>query len=287
MLKKLGWTGAAIVVAGCPVVALSQNTDSVSQQLTGRWEGLIKPLDVPMGIQFSPTGRFILVFDSLGSLSRSAFAVKYSINSTSKPMELNLSLEKPITEKDKQPVLTIFELSSSRTMRLQIKNLEPGKPQPTRFEEPAELSKVSDSAIAFPGADQLTQAEQSKDGEGRLVMRNLATSSLYYSMEMQQFPTKLSQLGLSNDSTQNYRYQLQSKSEGIALIARPRKENLKSYIAVVLRYPVREQDNTTTILCESVRPARIAPPMPQLLKPAYEADQIRCGSGSQAIGFKE
>lgn len=283
MSRRIGWISALVFAIACPS-SIAQPT--VSQQLVGRWEGQTKQIN--LGMRFSQNGQLVMIYGFPGSGVRSTSAsprTYYSIDPTPKPMHLDFKREKPTSERDRQTILTIFEFLSPNTLRLQTKNLEPGKPRPTKFDEPVEFSKVSDSSIVFPSAAQLTQAEQSKDGEGRLVMRSLALSSLYYSVEMQQFPSALNQLGLSNNSTQNYSYQLQTKSNGIALIARPKKATLKSYIAAVLRYPVRESDNTTTILCESVRPSRIAPPLPQVSQPVYEAEQIQCGSGSQSIDF--
>lgn len=293
MLKKMVWIGAAIVAVGCPVgIALSQspqNADPVAQQLIGRWEGQVKNLSVPVGMQFSPTGKLIAAFQTgLDSETRMAFSVNYSIDSKPKPMHLNLKLEKPNSEKDKQPVLTIFDFPNPGTLRIHVKNLEPGKPRQTQFDQSVDLSKTSDSAIVFPEAAKLTQAARSTDGEGQLVMQNLAMSSLFYTLEMQQFPTTLDRLGLSNSATQNYRYQLQAKSDQLTLIARPKKQNLKSYIAVVLRFPIEGQDYSVTKVCESVRPSQIAPPMPKtstssnLLEPI---DSIQCGIGSKAIAF--
>lgn len=285
-MRRMSWIvglGLAIV---CPSSIANEN--SVSQQLVGRWEGKIKGVDVPIGMQFSSTGKMIVIFQlGFETQTRLAFSVNYSIDPKPNPMHLDLKLENPKSEKDKQPVATIFDFPTPGTVRIHTKNLEPGKPRPTQFDQPAELSKVSQSAIVFPDAAKLTQAEQSKDGEGRLVIQNLALSSLYHALETQQFPT-LNQLGLGNGATQNYRYQLQAKSDRLTLIARPTKENLKSYIGVVLRFPVQGQDYGATKVCQSVRPSRIAPPMPKIpdspngLLANYS---IQCGLGSEAIDF--
>ncbi len=289
MLKKIGWIGASIAAIGfSTLMAVSQSAPIDSQILVGRWEGRV--LDQPMGLRFSPTGKMIAVLQpGLGSTSRMAFSVNYSIDPTPKPMHLDLQLDQPVSTVNREkPVLTIFELPNPRTLRLQVKNLTPGQPRPTKFLDEVQLSKVSESAIVFPDAPQLAQAEQSKAGEGRLVMRNLALSILYYSLEMKQFPAMLNQLGLSNDATQNYRYQLQAKSNHLTLIARPNKGNLKSYIAIVLRYPVQGQDYSATSICESVRPSTIAPPTPKLPAPPATSlgiNTIQCGSGSEAIEF--
>lgn len=287
MAKKFGWIGALILAIACPSsIALSQ--DTTSQQLVGRWEGKVKSVNVPAGIQFSSSGKMIVAFQiGLDDQTRMAFSLNYSIDSKPKPMYLDFRLEKPRNDREKQPVATIFDFPAPGTLRLHFKNLSPGQPRPTQFSEPLELSKVSDSAIVFPEAAKLTQAEQSKDGEGRLVMQNLALSSLYSSLETQKFPT-LEQLGLKNSTTQNYRYQLQASSDRLTLIARPNKDNLKSYIAVVLKFPAENQDVSATKVCESVRPSRIAPPIPKVPNPPngiLARDSIRCGSGSAAIDF--
>ncbi|MBE9012304.1 hypothetical protein IQ250_19075 [Pseudanabaenaceae cyanobacterium LEGE 13415] len=291
MMSKIGWVGIlGIAIAGSSslyaVTALSQSNES--QQLVGRWETQVKRTDAPMGMRFSPSGRLIFAFETgLDTQTRMAFSLNYSIDAKPNPMHLDFRLEKPRNAHERQPVSTIFDFPSSGRLRVHIKNLRPGEPRPTQFDRPAELSKVSDSAIVFPDATKLTQAEQSKDGEGRLAMQSLALSSLYSSLETQKFPT-LEQLGLKNDTTQNYRYQLQASSDQLTLIARPKKGNLKSYVAVVLRFPVEGQDYGATKVCESVRPSQIAPPLPKIPNPPngiLARDKIQCGSGSAAIDF--
>lgn len=262
--------------------------DSVAQQLVGRWEGKTRSFDATTGMRFSPSGRLVVAFRiGFDAQTQMAFSVNYSIDSKPNPMHLDLKLEKPRSDRDQQSVSTIFDFPAPGTLRIHVKDLEPGKPRPTQFSEPLELSKVSDSAIVFPEAAKLTQAEQSPDGEGRLVMQNLALSSLYHSVETQQFPT-LQQLGLSNGTTQNYRYQLQAKSDRLTLIARPKKDNLKSYVAVVLRFPAEGLDYGATKICQSVRPSRIAPPLPKIPDPPnglLANMSVRCGIGSEAIDF--
>lgn len=239
-MKKIGWIGALIVAVGCPTfVAVSQASQSVSQQVGGRWEG--QDVDQPVELWFSPSGRLVVSFRlGFASNERLAVAVNYSIDSKPKPMHLDLQLDQPASaQKREEPVFTIFEFPDSRASRLQMKNLKLGQPRSTQFEDEATLSKASEGAIAFPD---VTQAEQSKDGERRLVMRHLALSALHPGLKMQQAPSKLNQSGLSHDTTQHYRYQLQAKPNHLTLFARPKKGNLKSHIAVVLRFPVQGQD---------------------------------------------
>ncbi|BAU14615.1 exported hypothetical protein [Leptolyngbya sp. NIES-3755] len=287
MLRKVRWFGALCVAIVCPSsIALSQSNEA--QQLVGRWEGKVIRPEVPIGMWFSPSGKTIVTFQiGFDAQTRMAFSMNYSIDTKPKPMHLDFRLERPRSERDKQPLSTIFEFPNPGRLRVHFKNLEPGKPRPTQFSEPVELAKFSDSAIVFPDAAKLKQVEQSTDGEGRLVMQNLALSSLYHSVETQQFPT-LARLGLSNGTTQNYRYQLQAASDRLTLIARPNKDNLRSYIAVVLKFPTEGQDFGATKVCQSVRPSRIAPPMPKVPDSPngiLARESIRCGIGSEAIDF--
>ncbi|MGG6264775.1 type IV pilin-like G/H family protein [Leptolyngbya sp. AN10] len=287
MMSRIGLIGIlGIAIVYPSSIALSQSNES--QQLVGRWETQVKRTDTPIGMQFSPSGKLILAVDmGSGTQTRMAYSVNYSIDTKPKPMHLDFRLEKPRNEQEKLPVSTIFDFPSPGTLRVHVKNLNMRQPRPTQFDQPAEFSKVSDSAIAFPDVAKLKPAEQSTDGEGRLVVQNLAMSSLYHSLETQQFPT-LTQLGLSNGQTQNYRYQLQATSDRLTLIARPNKDNLKSYIAVVLKFSIEGQNIGATKVCQSARPARIAPPMPKIPDPPngiLARDSIRCGIGSEAIDF--
>lgn len=178
MFKKIGWFGVLLVAIACPS-SLAQ--DSTAQQLVGRWEGKTKRVDIPMGLQFLSSGKLVATFQlGLDAQTQMAFSMNYSIDAKPNPMHLDLKLEKPRSQRDQQPLSTIFDFPSPSTLRIHLKNLEPGKPRPTKFSEPAELSKVSDSAIVFPDAAQLKQAEQSTDGEGRSVIQNLTLSSLYH-----------------------------------------------------------------------------------------------------------
>ncbi|HTL89633.1 MAG TPA: type IV pilin-like G/H family protein [Leptolyngbya sp.] len=290
MLKKISWIGVAIVAVGGSIAALAQSAQTanpIAQQLVGRWEGQSNPsagaFEAPLGVKFSSTGKAIFMM-RVTLRDHVAFVMNYSINHKPKPMHLDLQTENPTkTINDGKPALTIFELPNPHTLRLQVKDLN--SERPTQFKDEVQYSKVSDSAIVSPEPAQLDKAERSNAGEGRLVMQTLALSALYHILEAKQLPTTLNQLGLSNDVTQNYRYQLQAKSNQLMLMARPNKGNLKSYIAVVLRLPNQPIDSSLTAVCESVHPSTIAPPMPKISIPASGKDTVQCGSGSAALEF--
>lgn len=289
MLKKISVFAAVLVISSI-VVVRSQATPpkpSVTQQLVGRWE---KPLTdtstpAPMGFRFFPDGKVIFSLPyGYDITTRTALSGTYLIDSKPNPMHIALQFgDQPATPTPNTPP-TVFELKDDRTLLLQqSKSWNPGQ-----FEQSPEFTKVSDATVSTPEAAQLTQAEQSKTGEGQLMMRHLALSALYHSVEMKQFPKTLSELGISN-ATQNYRYQLQVNSKQLTLIARSIKDNLKSYSAIVAQ--VTNPGTTDlrfhiTRVCESVRPSRIAPPAPQLRDPnrtPIGTSVIQCGSGSEAI----
>ncbi|MBE9012302.1 hypothetical protein IQ250_19065 [Pseudanabaenaceae cyanobacterium LEGE 13415] len=282
--------GIAVVILGSIVAVRSQSTPSqpsVNQQLVGRWEKPLTdtPTPAPSGFRFFSDGKVIFSLPYGYDLTtRTALVGTYAIDPKPKPMQIALQFGDQPAKPNPSTPPTVFELKNDRTLLLQqSKSWNPGQ-----FEQPPEFTKVSDSTVSTPEASQLSQAQQSKTGEGGLMMRHLALSALYYSVEMKRFPKTLTELGIS-DTTQNYRYQLQANSKQLTLVARSTKDNLKSYSAIVAQVTnpgTKDLRFHVTRVCESVRPSRIAPSTPRLLDPnrtPLGTSLIQCGSGSAAI----
>jgi hypothetical protein len=254
---------------------------ATASPIVGRWQGNFEQ-KYPMNFLFSPQGKFIMVFGSeTNPASLAGVVVDYKIDATQKPMHLDISL--PET---KEPVLTIAELIDPQTLRIQMKQTNPGKPRPTQFTDQTQMKKVSDRAIEPLDSAKFTDAAKSDEGEGRLVIQALAQSALFSTIESGKFPTTLEQLGLPTNSTANYRYQLQTQPNQITLVARPKKANLKSYISVVAQGTERKLSFISTGVCQSVRSSLFAPPVPRLGSPfGSGSPAVTCGSGSEPVKF--
>ncbi|MGG6264777.1 type IV pilin-like G/H family protein [Leptolyngbya sp. AN10] len=287
MLKKIGLSVALIVF--CPMlVARSQaapTESSVIQQLAGRWEKPITDTSSPApgGFRFFPDGRVIWSLPGgYDFATRIAIVGTYMIDPKPKPMHIHFQFGNSEAPREDQPPV-VFEFQNPRSLLLQqSKSWNPGQ-----FEQPPEFTKVSDQTVSLPESAQLTQAEQSKTGEGQLMMQHLTLSALYYSVEKKQFPKTLSELGLSSGATRNYRYQLQAKANQLTLIALPTQGNLNSYIAIVAQFPQPNSDEVKYIAakaCQSVRPSRSAPSVPRIPDDrAMGTNLIECSSSSKEI----
>ena len=276
----------AVLCSSCSVLGLSaQPTPApISKQLIGQWQGNITDNGTrSLVITFAPNG--VATMTTLGlQSSLSSAKVRYTIDPNAKPMQMDIKVE-PFD----QSVLTIFDLPNPQRLRLQLKDTKPGGDRPTAFNQEMQFRKVSDSAIA--PFTELAQAEQSKAGEGELVMKTLALSALLHNLETDQFPTTLEQLGLSSN-TRNYRLQLSVKDQQLTLIARPKKEGLHSFIGVVMRHDIEKQGKkeelASATVCQSARPSSSAPPMPKITAPApvtFSTYSIDCSSGSEPVQF--
>lgn len=275
-MKRIGWMSAIVIAV---LTAQGVTAQTANQSIVGRWQGTFDQ-NYPMGFLFSPTGKAIMVYGSEPQVL-SGVALNYKIDASHKPMHVDFTLPG-----GKETVLTIADLPTPQTLRLQLKDTNPGKPRPTVFSDQNQMQKISDRAIEPLNSAKFTQAAQST--EGRLVIQSLAQSALFYTVESNQFPTTLEQLGLPIASTQNYRYQLQVQPKQITLIARPKKANLKSYISIVMQRTERQVEFVSTAVCQSVRPSLIAPPVPRIastLDSFVTKQPVACGIGSEPLKF--
>ncbi|MCU0550766.1 MAG: type IV pilin-like G/H family protein [Leptolyngbya sp. Prado105] len=278
-MKRIGCVG---VLVSAVLTAQGVMAQTATSPLSGRWQGIFDE-KYPMGFLFSPDGKFIMVFGSNGveSTMLSGTTANYKLDATTQPMHVDITIPDA-----KEPVLTIAELSDPQTLRMQIKDTNPGKPRPTQFSDRTQMQKVSDRAIEPLDSAKFTQAAQSSEGEGRVVIQALAQSALFSTVEAGKLPTNLEQLGLPTNNTPNYRYQLQTQPDQITLIARPKKANLKSYISVVIKGSERKIDFVSTAVCQSVRPSLFAPPTPRLASSFASGNKpVTCGIGSEAVKF--
>jgi hypothetical protein len=285
MMRTISWMSGLISIGliSQSVMALPTKEAVQTPSIAGRWQGTFDD-KYPMGFLFSPEGKFIMVFgiDGIKPTVLAGTTANYKIDATKKPMHVDITVPDA-----KEPVLTIADLPDSQTLQIQMKDTNPGKPRPTKFTDQTKMQRVSDRAIEPLDSAKFTQAAQSSEGEGRVVIQVLAQSALFSTVESGKFPTKLEQLGLATNNTQNYRYQLQTQSDQITLIARPKKANLKSYISVVMKGSERKIDFASAAVCQSVRPSLFAPAAPRLASPFMSVGNqpVTCGIGSEAVKF--
>lgn len=291
-LKKVNWLIAVVCWAMVPIASVLAQTkpvDPVGQQLLGQWQGTFAtgksaPNPGAMGFMFIPNGKAVMFFaeERLGLI---AAAIDYAIDSKPKPMHIDF---KPVTFN--KPVLSIFELPNSQTLKLQLEKTNPGLPRPKEFKEEGQFRKISDTTIV--PLTQLAQAEQSKETEGQWVMKSIAQSALIHKLATQQFPTTLAQLGLDNSETKNYRFQLSTQADQLTIVARAKKAGLRSYIGIVVQRELKEREKQQAVafsaICQTSRPSLIAPLSPKVA-PENTSESVfrpvQCGSGSELIKF--
>jgi hypothetical protein len=169
ILSLLGFTLAAptnYVFAQTPTVPSPSPTQSqpvkttnpVAQKLLGQWQGKESSSPENITFVFTPEGKLFGI-----TSSGTVLEFEYQINSTAKPMHLDVLL--PDT---KETVLTIFELTSDGKLKLQLDGTNPGKPRPKSFSPNVTIfEKVSDSTTVPNKPQNNSPDTQPLEGEGK------------------------------------------------------------------------------------------------------------------------
>lgn len=288
-----------------PTPTQAQNPASINSsasRFVGQWR-LKDYLPIPLTVVFTQDGKlFVLLPSYLTSLvslfnpsvsgggSVNAFEFRYKINSTTKPMSLDL-----ISPGDNETVMTIFDFTSDGQLRIEWEGLLPGQPRPTEFSVGTIfLQKMSNTTLLPRNTQIIDLAQQKRQGqeaEGKQSIDSINNAQQASYMEKQKFGTKIDELGLDiKPDTETYSYQIVPQSGSIPstmVTAKAKKPQLKSYTGAVFAFKVKdeltkEEDTTlVSIVCGTDKPSTTPPAMPVAPKNAEEG--IKCPAGSSAV----
>jgi hypothetical protein len=283
-----------------PTATQAQNPASINSsasRFVGQWR-LKDYLPIPLTVVFTQDGKlFVLLPSYLTSLlssfnpsvsgggSVNAFEFRYKINSTTKPMSIDL-----ISPGDNETIMTIFDFTSDGQLRIEWEGLLPGQPRPTEFSVGTIfLQKMSNTTLLPRNTQIIDLAQQKRQGqeaEGKQSIDSINNAQQASYMEKQKFGTKIDELGLDiKPDTETYSYQIVPQSGSIPstmVTAKAKKPQLKSYTGAVFGFKVKdeltkEEDTTlVSIVCGTDTP----PAMPIAPKNAEEG--IKCPAGSTA-----
>jgi Type IV pilin-like G and H, putative len=260
-----------------------QQNRVLQTKLSGQWQAKNPTSGAALIFVFTQDGKLFIQLPS-DSKTPTAQELSYRINSTTQPMELDVVL----TGTDKF-VKTIFELTPTGELRLQLVGTSPGKPRPTAFSAEATLfQKVSD-ATKLPENVQVmslqTLVNRELQTEGKQYTGLMIRGQLAYFLEKDKFATTISELGLEiKPETENYRYQIspqRDSSNRVMMTATAKRPELKSYTGAI--FVVRNNKEPLTIfgICETEKPSSTPPAMPKA--PSNDQTKIQCPAGSNQI----
>ena len=325
-LLPLNIAGSAIAqLSPKPAPTQSQNPAAINSnasRFVGQWR-LKDYFPVPVTVVFTEDGKLFVLLPSyfnswasssnlsiLGGGSVNAYEFRYQINSTTKPMSLNL-----ISPSDNETVMTIFDFTSDGQLRIEWEGLLPGQPRPTEFSVGTIfLQKVSNTTLLPQNAKIIDLAEQKRqeekqgekqgqEAEAKEVINSINNAQFGFYMGKEKFATKIDELGLDIKSeTETYSYQIVPQSGSIPstmVTAKSKNPQLKSYTGAVFNLKTKDEvtkEESTTfafIVCGTDKPSTTPPAMPIALNNGMPialnngmpvspnpGEEIKCPAGS-------
>jgi type II secretory pathway pseudopilin PulG len=253
-------------------------------KLRGQWQAKNPTSGKVLTFIFAPDGKLLIQLPS-DAEKPTAQEFGYRINATPQPMQLDIIF--PGTD---QVVKTIFELTPTGELRLQVAGTNPGDPRPTAFRPDATLFQKVSEVTTLPAdveiqtmAMQLSRAQQA---EARQYTGSMSRAQQAYYLENKKFATTISELRIGiKPETENYRYQIipQKDSTGsVMMTATAKRPELRSYTGAV--FVVKDDNKPLPIaqLCETNQPSTTPPAMPQA--PSNAQAKIECPAGSSKVG---
>lgn len=285
LVTLIGILGTPVWVTPSVALTLTQaqdipKTNSITQQLRGQWQTKDPTTNEVITFIFAQDGN---LFTVLPTPDKSSIAVKfgYKINPTTQPMQIDMIVS------PEQTVMSIFELTSDGKLRLELENLSPGEPRPTKFSSNSILfEKISDVA-AIPKDVQVIELEtQETQGQQNVVKQFLTIlnqSQQAYYLENGKFASTAEDLSIVTTlETENYLYQIvpqKDNTQSVMMTAIAKNADLPSYTSAVFAIKVDGKTTTISQICETEQPSTSPPIMPA--SPTENSPQIQCPAGSR------
>jgi Type IV pilin-like G and H, putative len=212
------------------------------------------------------------------------FEIPYKINSSTKPMQVDILLGS-----EKENIKTIFEMTSDGKIRVELLGLNPGEIRPTEFTTGSILMEKISNFTKLPRNAKITsivkQKAESRQSEGLQYVFTMARAQQAYFLENEKFSGSIKDLGLGNSSeTENYSFRTitqGNQKQQVMMTATAKKPEIKSYIGVV--YVVKDKKNivTQSAICETEKPSTTPPAKPQIT--TTSTSKVQCPSGSRLV----
>ena len=280
-------TTAIAQPSSAPSVEQSQpapTKNTVAEQLQGQWQVKDPSSGQTLTLIFTQDGKFFMLLP-LESGTRVALPFGYQINPTPQPMHLDVLLPE-----DNQTVMTIFEFTADRQLRLQLADTNPGQPRPTAFTSKAILFQKVSEETTLPREVQLlgdlgTSENKAREAEGRQNLGSMSRAQQAYYLESSKFATTIEELGIGiKPETENYRYQVlpqANQNQSVMMTAQAKRPRLRSYTGAVFVVKNNGEDLTVAGICETDEPSSTPPAMPTA--PQNATAGIQCATGSHRL----
>lgn len=253
----------------------------IAEQLLGRWQAKDPKSNKVFTFIFAPEGKLFVVLPTPNG-SSVASKIAYQINPTTQPMQLDMVVS------PNEKVLTIFELTPERKLRVELEDVNPGQTRPTDFSSKSTLFEKISEATTAPENVQTIDNQKNKAGQNDVVKQYitiLSRAQQAYYLEHGKFAADIKELGIiANLETEFYRYQIlpqKDNKRSAAIAAVPKNSELPSYIGAVFVTQVSGKTTTVTQICESDKPSTSPPAMPTAL--ASGSSEIQCPAGSHPL----
>ena len=267
-------------------------TKSRASQFIGQWR-LKDYLPIPLTVIFTEDNKIIILLPSyLGSFFSSgspsfwggnvtAFELHYKINSTTQPMQIDVS-----SPGDNETLMTIFEVTPDGKLRIEWDGLSPGEARPTEFTAGAIFLEKVSNTTALPRntkiIDLAAERKQSQESEAKQYTNSMNRGQQAFYAENAKFATTIDELGIGiNSETENYRYKIIPQSGSIPSVmmtAQAKKPEFKSYTGAVFVVKINNEETTVSVVCGTDQPSTTPPMMPT--PPKMGEDKIQCPAGS-------
>jgi hypothetical protein len=260
--------------------------DLVAKQLLGRWEAKDPTSNKVFTFIFAPDGKLFLVLPKRDG-SSVALKIGYQINTTTKPMQLDIQLGPD------QKALTIFEFTADGKLRLDLDGLTPGQPRTSKFQPNAvlfnkisEVTTVPENIQVIELKDSNNRVSQKPEDEAKKYMYALTQVQQAYYKEQGKFATKFEEVSIGlRTETESYRYKIISQgdnTESVMMTAESKNTTLPSYTSVVFATKVNGEIKTVVKICETNQPSTKAPGMLTII-PGEVSLEIKCPVGSRPL----
>lgn len=274
-------TAPKAIAQTIPQTQDTSKSKPIAEQLLGRWQAKDPKSDKVFTFIFAPEGKLFVVLPTPNG-SSVASKIAYQINLTTQPMQLDMVVS------PNEKVLTIFELTPERKLRVELEGLNPGQPRPTVFSSKSTLFEKISEATTVPENIQTIDNSKKKVEQNNVVKQFISIlikAQQAYFLENGKFATDIKELGIiSNLETEFYRYQIvpqKDNTQSVAIAAIPKNSELPSYIGAVFVTKVSAKTTTATQICETDKPSTSPPAMPTA--PVSGSSEVQCPAGSHPL----
>ncbi|HLP89599.1 MAG TPA: type IV pilin-like G/H family protein [Nostocaceae cyanobacterium] len=280
-------TSVLAQLSTAPTMTVSQAgdvaQDSINQKLFGQWEIQDNSFPFKMNLMFTPAGEFYLIVNEAGRSG--AFPMKYKINTSPKPMHLDITLPDA-----KEPVETIFEFTADGQLRVQLNNTDPGKPRPKNFDAQVSVFKKISETTTLPENVEVAPVGNNQastpESEAKQTIGAMSRVQQAYYLEYSRFAKTLNELQIGiKPETENYRYRIIPQGNGkksVVQTATAKKPGLPSYTGFIyIQKDAAGEELPYALICETNQPSTKPPATPKI--PSNTSQEAKCPVGSSPL----